>query len=239
LAAIDLKSQLTALIKLQGLDTEIYGLRNEKEAKPQELKAMEAAFEAKKQNLAEIEKKALDLQKQRKERELELATNEESAKKLQSQLYSLKTNKEYQAMLQQIQDTKADGSVIEDKILILFDEADKIKKEVEQEGFKLKEEEKVFLEQKKKVEIRVKEIDDSLSQLDGQRKQIIPEVEPKMLAQYERILHSRDWLAIVNIKHDSCGGCHMSVSPQVVNLIKMYEHIITCEVCNRILYIQE
>ena len=92
---------------------------------------MEASFEAKKQNLAALEKKSLELLKQRKEKELDLASKEEAAKKLQGQLYSLKTNKEYQTMLQQIQDAKADGELVEEKILILFEDSDKIKKEIE------------------------------------------------------------------------------------------------------------
>jgi predicted nucleic acid-binding Zn-ribbon protein len=130
---IDLKSQIIKLVQLQQIDSEIYILKNEKEMKPHEMKALEAAFEEKKQNLAAFEKKNLDLQKQRKERELELAANEENRKKLQTQLYSLKTNKEYQAMLQQISDAKADASVIEDKILVLFEEADKIKLEADRD----------------------------------------------------------------------------------------------------------
>ncbi len=239
MATLDLKSQIESLVKLQTVDTEIYVLRSEKESKPQEISELEATFEAKKQNMATLEKNLLDLQKQRKDKELELASKEEAAKKLQTQLYALKTNKEYQVMLQQIQDAKADSSVIEDKILELFDKADKAKLEIEQEKLKLKDEEKLFIEQKKKVEDRIKVIDDRLSQLESQRTQIIPEVEPKMLAQYDRILFSRDGLAIVQVKNNSCAGCNMLVPPQVINLIKMYERIITCEVCNRILYIEE
>ena len=239
MAIADLKTQITGLIKLQELDSEIYALNNKKIAKPQEIKALEASFESKKQGLAELEKKSLELQKQRKERELELAVNVEAVKKLQGQLYSLKTNKEFQTMQQQIADTKADGSVIEEKILISFEESDKIKAQVENENLKLKEEDKIFSEQKKKVEISIKEIEERLSQLDAQRKQIIPEIDQKMLLEYERILHSRGGLAIVTVKDNSCGGCHMLVPPQVINLIKMYEHIITCEMCNRILYINE
>ena len=236
---VDLKSQISHLVRLQTIDSEIYSLKAEKEAKPQEIKNLEAAFEAKKQHLAELEKSLLDLQKQRKERELELATKEEAGKKLQSQLYSLKTNKEYQVMLQQIQGSKADASVIEDKILVLFEQADKVKTETEQEKQKLQEEEKVFISGKKKIEDRVKEIDDRLSQLESQRKQVIPDLERKILAQYERILSSRDGLAIVSVKDNSCLGCNMFVPPQVINLIKMYERLVTCEICNRILYIDE
>ncbi len=236
---IDLKKQIVGLVKLQELDSEIYALGNEKAAKPQEISALLASFEAKKQGLAELEKKSLEIQKQRKEKELELATNAEAVKKLQGQLYSLKTNKEFQVMQQQIADNKADGSVIEEKILISFEESDKIKARIEEENLRLKNEEKIFSEQKKKAEARLKEIDDRLSQLDAQRKQVIPDIDPKMLREYERILHSRDGLAIVTVKNNSCGGCHMLVPPQVINLIKMYEHVITCEMCNRILYINE
>jgi hypothetical protein len=239
LATVDLRHEIDNLIKLQTIDTEIYALKYEKEAKPQEIKVLENAFEEKKQHLAALEKNSLDLQKQRKEKELELASKEEAVKKLQTQLYSLKTNKEYQAMLQQINDAKADASVIEDKILGLFDQGDKVKADIEKEKQRLKEEEKVFLDQKKKAEDRIKEIDDRLAQLDAQRNQVTPDIQAKILTQYERILHNRDGLAIVSVKDNSCQGCNMFVPPQVINLIKMYERTVTCEVCNRILYINE
>jgi len=237
LPTIDLRSQINSLVRLQTVDTEIHALRAEKESKPQEIKALEVAFEEKKQHLATIEKNLLDLQKQRKEKELELGSKEEGAKKLQTQLYTLKTNKEYQTMLKQIQDAKADASIIEDKILELFEQSDKVKTEMDQEKIRLKEEENIFGGEKKKIEDRIKEIDDRLAQLEAQRKQIIPEIEPKILNQYERILLNRDGLAIVGVKDNSCGGCNMFVPPQVINMIKMYERIITCEICNRILYI--
>lgn len=234
-----LKTQMDSLIKLQAIDTKIYDLKAEKESKPQEIKALEDSFQEKKQSLANLEKAFLDLQKQRKERELELASKEEGAKKLQAQLYQLKTNKEYQAMLQQIEDAKADASVIEDKILEIFNQSDKVKSDIQQEKQKLQEEEAKLNSQKKQVEDRVKEIDGCLAQLEAQRKQLIPDIEPKIFSQYERILHNRDGLAIACVRDNSCGGCNMFVPPQTINLIKMYERIITCEICNRILYIEE
>lgn len=239
MSIVGLKAQIDSLIRLQTIDSEIYALRYEKESKPQEIKILEASFEEKKQRVANLQGSLLDLQKQRKDRELELASQEESVKKLQTQLYLLKTNKEYQAMLQQIEDAKADVSVIEDKILELFGHIDKAKFDIDQEKQKIQEEEKVFLDQKKKIENRLKEIDGRLAQLDVHRKQIIPEIDAKVFTQYERILSNRDGLAIVNVKNNSCQGCNMFVPPQVINLIRMYERLVTCEVCNRILYIDE
>jgi len=239
LTGVDLKNQINNLVKLQTIDSEIYGLRFEKESKPEEIKNLTNAFEEKKQHLASLEQNSLDFQKQRKERELDLASKEEEAKKLQTQLYSLKTNKEYQAMMQEIAGKKADTSVIEDKILGLFEKLDAVKLQIEEERQRLQEEEKVFFGEKKKIEDRIKEIDDRLMQLEAQRRQATPEIEPKILAQYERILVNRDGLAIANVKDNNCEGCNMFVPPQVINLIKMYERIITCEICNRILYIKE
>lgn len=239
MTTVNLKDQILKLLHLQEIDTEIYSLKYEKEAKPAEIKVLEAAFEEKKKHMSELEKVLLDLHKQRKDSELELASKEESVKKLQTQLYSLKTNKEYQAMVTEIDGAKADASMIEDKILEVLTQTDKVKAEAEQERARLKEEEEAFNEQRKNVEGRVKEIDDRMSQLDAQRKQGLSDIDKKVLSQYERILKSRDGLAIVEVRDNSCKGCNMHVPAQVINLIKMYQRIVTCEVCNRMLCIKE
>ncbi len=235
----DLKSQLNNLIQAQALDSEIYLLEREKQSKPEEIKAFDVAFESKKQRLAELEKAVLDLQKQKKDEELNFAAKEENSRKMQGQLFALKTNKEYQTMLQQINDCKADGSVIEDKILQIMVQVDKVKSDIDTEKKGLQEQEKIFNAEKNKVQMRVKEIDDRLSQLNAQRKKAILDIDPKIVAQYEKILSNRDGLAIVTVKNSSCQGCNMFVPPQVINLIKMYEHIVFCEMCNRILYIDD
>jgi uncharacterized protein len=235
----NLKAQIAVLSELQKLDSRIYRLKMEKDGTPAQIKELEAAFEAKKQRLAELEKTVLEVQKQRKEREGELATNEEHRKKLQGQLYSLKTNQEYNTMLKQIADAKADASVIEDKILQLMDAADKAKSDVEQEKGRVAVEEKAFNEQKKKVQDRVREIDAEVATLDTQRSALLPSVDTKLLAQYEKILHNRQGIALAAVKDYSCQGCNMSLPPQKVNLVQMYDEIVTCESCNRILYIEE
>jgi uncharacterized protein len=233
----NLKEQLHTLIQLQAIDTQIYRLNEEKKSQPQEIEALKSAFEAKKENLAKLEKVSLDLQKEKKDRELELGSKEENAKKLQGQLFQLKTNKEYNTMLQQIQDAKADGSMIEDKILESMDKIEKARLDIEAERKKLQQEEQEFNAQKKKVDDRIKEIDEKLAQLDIQRKQSVPAIDTKILAQYERILQNREGLAIVSVKDNTCSGCNMFMPAQVINLIKMYEKIMVCDVCNRILFI--
>jgi predicted nucleic acid-binding Zn-ribbon protein len=240
LSTPNLKQQLEILRQLQEFDSQIYRLTDEKTAKPKEIEVLRAAFEEKKLKLAQLEKASLDAQKEKKDRELEFAAKEEAAKKLQSQLYQLKTNKEYNTMLQQIQDAKADASMIEDKILESMDKMDRVKAQAEEEKKRLDQEEQVFNAQKQKVDARIKEIQDVITGLEGQRAQLLPGIDKKILHDYERILKLRDGLAISCVTHNStCSGCNMTLPPQVVNLTRMYDKIITCDVCNRILFVPD
>jgi len=239
LPTVNLKEQLKMLSELQKIDSQIYKLKEKKEVMPQEINALEASFEEKKQKLQALEKTSLDLQKLKKEKDLELGVKEEATKKLQGQLFALKTNKDYHTMLQQINASKADASVIEDQILESFEKIDTIKSQIEQEKQNLQQEEKIFQDQKTQVQGKIKEIDSQLTQLESQRGHIIPGIAKNILTQYERVLAIREGQAIAGIKDNTCLGCHMSVSPQTINLVQMYENIITCDVCNRILYIED
>jgi len=236
---VDLKAQINWLIKLQVVDMQIYTLQQENQNIPLKIKELEEAFVKKKENLAQLEKKGLDLQKQRKSKELELASKEEEARKMQTQLYQIKTNKEYTAKLKEIEGVKADVSVLEDGILSLLEETDKLKNEINQEKQFLAEEEKNTGAQKQKLDLRRKENEDKLHQLQAQREQIIQKADPKILAKYEKILTNRNYLAIVKVENNACQGCFMQVSPQVINLIRMYDNLVICEVCQRILYIDD
>lgn len=236
---VNLKEQINKLVELQAVDSQTYNLHMERDAKPQDLQKLDMSFEEKKKNLADLEKKLQDLQKQRKDRELDLGSKEENIKKTQVQLYQLKTNKEYSAMLKEIDGIKADASVLEDQIIEILDQIDTAKNNIEKEKRRLQEEEKRVNEEKKKIQLRIKEIEEKLAQLNAQRDRIIPNIEQRIITQYERVLKNRDWLAIAPVKNNACQGCFMNVPPQVINLIKMYERLVTCEVCQRILYIEE
>ncbi|MEW6171170.1 MAG: C4-type zinc ribbon domain-containing protein [Candidatus Omnitrophota bacterium] len=236
---MNIKEQITKLTELQKIDQEAYDLNKKKIELPREIDILDAKFQEKKKTLQAQEDKLKDLQKKRKDKELDLATGEEGIKKLQTQLYLLKTNKEYQTMLDEIAKKKADNSIIEEDIINILDAMDLVTSEINKEKQNLANEEKKFQLEKKIVEEKVIQMNAQIERLELQRKQALGEVDKKILSSYERILKGRDSLAIVSVKNDSCQGCFMSLPPQVINEIKMYEKLITCEKCNRILYIPE
>ncbi len=234
-----IRDQIKKLVDLQKIDYEIYNLRRELKEKPDFIAQLKEKFENNKDGLKKLEEKLKVLLLDRKSKELELQGKEAEITKANTQLSSLKTNKEYQAKLNEIEYLKADKSVIEEKILILFDEGDAINALLAKEKQVVGEEEKKFLTQKKEVDDVSKEIQDKLKVLEAKRNQITPEINPAYLSRYERILENKGGLALVPIKAHCCGGCFMNVPEQVIHEIKMHDRFISCEMCARILYLED
>ena len=55
----------------------------------------------------------------------------------------------------------------------------------------------------------------------------------------EKILQNKQGLAVVPVQVSSCGGCFMNVPAQVINEMKKHENLVFCEMCARILYLEE
>ncbi|MCX5716557.1 MAG: C4-type zinc ribbon domain-containing protein [Candidatus Omnitrophica bacterium] len=233
------EEQIKMLIQLQKLDSRIFAAKKELANQPLIIRALEEEFKNTEAGLKSVEEEQKALAIKRKERESDLQSKEDAIKKLQAQLYSIKTNKEYQAMEHEIASQKADASVIEEDILRFFDQSDECAKRVAQQKEALAQERKKFDEQKQVVDKRAKEIEASLAQVNAQRNELAHKADKEFLAKYERILHSKDGIAMVPVEGDACGGCNINLPPQVINEIRMNEDLIFCGNCARILYIEE
>lgn len=237
---MQLKDELQKIIQLQEFDSQIYNLKHKKDSDiPKQIEDLKLEFQKKKSVFTQAQDLLKQLQLKRKELELELSSKESSITKAQSQLYQLKTNKEYQTKLTEISSLKADVSLFEEKVIKILDQIDEAGKNVKVEEEKLVQEEKAFKEKSNKLNEDLKAIEDNIKTLEVKRKDIAKDIEPKILAKYEKLLQSRTGLAIVPVVDDNCGACHMSVRPQIINEIKGYADLVLCGNCLRVLYIPE
>jgi len=235
----NLKDQIRKLVELQIMDEEIFRFKRELREKPAELEALKEEFESKKVKLKSLEDKLKVIQVTQKNLELDLKTKEEGIAKADSSLSLLKTNKEYQARLLEIENLKADKSIVEEKILLGYDEVDAARKTMEAEKATVAQYEKDFNNQKKLVDDSVAIIGDQLKVKESQRTRIAPEVRPDFLSRYERILKNKDGLGIVKVLDHACGGCYMHLTEQAMNELRKYEQIISCDQCARMLYLAD
>lgn len=233
------KELIKKFIELQKIDGEVFNCKKELKAKPESLVLLDQEFQAKKTKLREMEDQCKILLVQRKDVELQLKEKEESIAKANGQLSQLKTNKEYSTKLSEIESIKADKSQLEEKILISYDQTDALTAEINKEKILVADHEKQFVIQKKDVEDQTKILEERVKVLEAQRKQFLPGIDPNSLSRYERVLNRKDGIAIAPVQSNSCGGCNMAVTHQMLNAIKMYDHLVECEMCTRILYLED
>ena len=236
---ISFKDQIKRIVDLQKIDGEIHQLKVTLQEKPATLEQLKDQFEALKGRLVELEEKTKAIQVGRKEKELELKSKEEEIAKANAQLSQIKTNKEYTAKISEIEHIKADCAVVEEKILVSYDESDLVSGEIENEKEEVAREEKSYLLKKKETEDDVKVIEDRVKVLESQRQQGTDGISVEYLSRYEKLLKHKEGLAIVPVVNNSCGGCFMNVTQQKVNTIKMSDQLVECEICSRILYLED
>ncbi len=236
---INYEEQVKLLIELQGLDSHIFKMDSELESIPQKVKQMDEAFKEKSVNLKKAEDDLKALQVKRKEREGDLEGKEGTIKKYQSQLYQVKTNKEYTALQGEIERVRADNSLIEEDIIKILDRIDAENVRIAKEKDFLKQEEVKLNEDKKRLNDEAGRLKAELEGIRTQRQALVEKVDKDTLKKYERIVKSKDGLAVVPVAGEACQGCFRVMPPQVINEIKMKQAFVFCENCARLLYIEE
>jgi uncharacterized protein len=238
-ATTTIKDQLRKLVELQIMDVDVYAIKKALRERPVEIEELKAQFEAKKATLKNLEDKFKAIQVAQKDLDNDLKSKEDSIAKAEASLSLLKTNKEYSARLLEIEGMKADKSLVEEKILMGFDDVEQAKKALDAERAVVAQNEKEFLAKKKEVEDELAVMQDQLKVRESQRTRITPDVRPDILSKYERIVQNKEGLGIVPVQNGACGGCYMHVTEQKLNQIKICDQISTCDQCARILYLAD
>ena len=231
--------QIELLKRLQAVDGELFRLRRQQQEKPLELEQVEVQVAAQEARVKDAESRLSGLQVSQKTQELELQTREGNVKKLQGQLFQVKTNKEYSTMQREIDTLKGDNSLLEEAILKTFDAIEQAGKERKEEQAKVAKEQEWLRTERERVARELAQIEEQIARLEHDRKGLTPDVPPKALSRYEQVLEIRNGLALVPLVNDACGGCDRRLPPQVISQVHLKADIVMCQNCNRILYFDE
>ena len=234
---VSIKEELEILKKVQIEDKQIYDLNVFIAAMPHRIAESQAEFETKKQKFNGLEEELKKLKLAVKDKELELGKKDGEIKRLDGQLGSVKTNKEYSAIQSEIAGIKADKGMLEEKLIVDWEVIEKLNASKESEKKILAAEESKFNNEKKAIEEEGSKAKEKVQQLIQERQQILQPLEKEVRDLYEKILSKREGVAIVPTTQDEiCGGCRVRLRPQILNEVRMLEKIVVCESCSRILY---
>jgi len=231
-----LNEQLKRLIALQEVDAKIFSITRVIDSFPSKIAEIElpfresqAAFDLIKQQLESLE---------RKKRDKESALEDLSGKisKLKSRTAEIKTNKEYQALLSEIESVEKDRSSLEDDILVIMEEMDSASKQtkIEEAKYKMNKEKIDLL--KKNIEQEKLAAEKEVQGLMEARSGITDTIEKDIYKEYNNLIDIHTVHVVVEAKEEICQGCNMNIPPQLFVELKKNEDIVHCPQCRRIIY---
>lgn len=227
---------LKPLIELHYLDQKIAVLNSTISAMPAEIDELNRKLDTHQRAVKEKQDLIVENQKKRKELEGDLALIETKRNRYKEQLDAVKTNKEYTGLQHEIEQVSTAIRQIEDQILARMEEAEQLKKRLDESQKAKSAEEGVIQEERSVLEGQVAKLRQELEGLQQQRQRWIDQILPATMLIYESTTRARRGIAMAEAKDAMCRECHVRIRPQLFQEIKRNDSIITCESCSRILF---
>jgi uncharacterized protein len=234
-----MKEQIKVLVKLQHLDAESIRIKSTLNDVSKKLKHLDSSLEEIELTIKDQESVLDGLKKQYRDYESDVKLNLAKINKSQEKLRSVKTNKEYQLLLKEIEDVKSKNSSIEDKMIECLDRIDEA-----EEIIAIKKDEYLQFSDRIKSEKQSIEHDaeidkKKLDELDMDRKNVSGLIDAQLFKKYLVIKEQQEGLAVVPVKDAVCHGCNVNLPPQLYNELFRYDSLKFCPNCHRIIYLKE
>ena len=230
-----MRDQFRLLLALQQMDDRLRTLALEKQHLPQRLQVYEAACTAARQQLVQQQAAIEQSERQQRAYERELASHQEVVRKTQSKVYDVKTNKEYRAILAEIDAGKQRLEALEDQLLTLMEATDQ-----QRQAYRVQEQQEQAALQALTVQTR--HIDQEQETLrramvaaQEQRQQTVASIDAKLYEQYQKVAAQHGGRVIAQLQEGVCSGCHLKLPPQLISEIRLQTQLFTCPHCRLIL----
>ena len=234
-----LKNILT-LLDLQQVDRQLFTLERAKGDLPRSLKEIKDKLGEIAHAHALTSARLVELQQTRHALENALSLARERKKKYESQLFSVKTNKEYDAITLEIENTEKEVDENETKILESLEHDERLRNEAAQEQAQITALEQERQQQEETLNRLLEQNKHQVEQLSNTRHTLVAGLEPGLLRTYDRIRRGKEGgEAVALIMRGACGGCGTRIPSQRIMEIRDMIQIFYCENCGRILVWQE
>jgi len=223
------------LLKLQGLDYQLGELERSKDYLPDMIANLDAKIKAARASLAELHDQLEATKLEHRRLELRVKDRTADLEKLKSQMTLIKTNKEYDALSREIDNTKNDITESEDRIIEALEAIEQLGKDIEARAIEVEDIEKTNGEQLASIKLEIDSVGDKIKIKTGERQNVLVRLDAPLIAVYERVRRGKGAGAVVAIRHGACSGCFKTHPPQLIQEIRKGERVITCDSCGRIL----
>ena len=231
-----MKEQILLLAELQKIDSEITRMEIKKKELPVVLDKLNEELRLSEEKMEDERKKIDELFKRHRDGENDLKKRNEDLKKIKSRLFDVKTNREYQALLKEMDIINEKNDKTENDIIDVLEMIDTVKKELEEgekefNAFRISQEKEII-----KVDNEINSIDSIFLDIRRENSKIKRKINADLLKKYDIIKQKRNGKAVVPVWKGICEGCHVNIPPQMYNELQQSEVLMLCPHCNRIIY---
>jgi len=227
--------RLERLIQLQRADSDLRKTQDGLADVPKRKAELEAELAEGRAHLDRAKASLDESLKARRRHEGSLQDLEGKRSRYKGQLMEVKTNKEYTAMLHEIEAVEREIRGIEDEVLSEMEKAESLGAAVKQEEVAFKAREERHRGDVRELDARARVLEAVAQRLGAERDQIAAGLDEDILELFQRISRLRG-SAIAEARDGMCQVCHVKLRLQMYSDLKRNEEIVQCPACNRILY---
>lgn len=231
------KEQIAALVKLQQIELEMSKISAKLSKVNQRFEELDGQLLNLKQMIEQRESTIKEMNRQYRAYESDAQTNLDRIKKSEAKLSAVKTNKEYQSSLKEIDDLKEKNSKLEDEMIEFLERIEAADKQLK---INMKAYSALEIEvqtEKETIEKEAQEEKHHLEKLDAEWKSLAEGIDAELLVTFNRIkTNQTNKVGIVAVSDAVCQGCHMNIPPQLYNELQRGDKLQRCPICERIIY---
>lgn len=234
---------LQALHTLQEIESQIVDIRRQLSRRQRQVRAQERRLRAARDTIEQKRAEVLHTRARFDELDVDIKGRSANIEKLREHLNTVRTNKEYAAVLAQLNNEKADVTRLENQALEIMQTVEARATELD-EFVKTESTEAERLEElTAQHDQAVRSFSGRLDDLKQKRDEAAADMEGATIQLFDRLSERYDGEVLaeverVNPRRDDfiCAGCHMSLRVDVANMLKTRDDIVTCKSCGRILF---
>ena len=229
-------SKILPLIELQDVDTQLRDINELLGDLPKKIDKLRDEEEGLINNVKEGKDRLKEIELSLNKAEHQMTDLKGKIDKLKDQLSLVTTNKQYDALTQEIEYLKQELDEVELKDLEFEEEKESLTSDIKEKEENLESLSNDLSDRRIKLEALMDESAENKSALEKEREKKLVNIDESILNRYTRISTAREGLAVVNLDGSACAGCGFVVPPQDVNDIRDKDNYYNCDICSRFIY---
>ncbi len=232
-----MKDQIAILVSLQQIEIESSSVKAHLCSISKRLDLLSNNQIELKQRITDESAKIEEWKIQYRSHESDIKQNQVMIKRSQERLNSIKNNREYQALLKEIEELKRTNAATEDLMIDCLNQIDDAEKTTAAIHEDLQLVQNDILQEQQVVGVATENAEKRLKELDHERLKMSGKIEVDVLKLFQKVQSQQvRGNAVVPVQDAVCHGCYVNIPPQMYNELQRCDKLRMCPNCQRIIY---